>query len=37
MLVIFDTPLDIRRVDANDRIQNCGMLDWKEEVEYLRS
>ena len=32
-----DSMLDIRRQDAETVIQHCGMLEWEEEVEYLRS
>ena len=32
-----DSMLDIRRQEAETIIQHCGMLEWEEEVEYLRS
>ena len=32
-----ENPFDIRRLDAEDRVQHSGMLDWREEVEYLRN
>ena len=31
----FDIPFDISKVEAEDIIQHNGMLDWREEVEYL--
>ena len=32
-----ENPFDIRRLDAEDRVKHSGMLDWREEVEYLRN
>jgi hypothetical protein len=32
-----DMPLDNRKLEAENIIQHIGMLDWREEVEYLRS
>ena len=37
LLLIYGTPFDIRRLDAEEIIQHSGMLDWREEQEYLRS
>ena len=32
-----DWPLDIRKTDSEDKVQKSGILDWREEVDYLRS
>ena len=28
-----DWPFDIRKTDAEDKIKNSGILDWREEVD----
>ena len=37
MLMDLDMPLDIKKANAETIIQNSRILDWREEVEYLRS
>ena len=32
-----DLPFDVRKIDAEDTVQKSGMLDWREEVQYMRS
>ena len=32
-----DLPLDIRKLEAENIIQQSGIMDWREEVEYLRN
>ena len=28
----FEIPFDIRKLDSDDTIQHCGIMDWKKEV-----
>ena len=30
-------PLDIMKLEAENIVQHSGIMDWREEVEYLRN